>query len=126
MWLVSTVTALVSEASRERVWAIGDLHGDAECARHWVERTGLIMNASAPPASWRWTDESSQLVFMGDFIDRGPQARDVLVFVRELVAPGEPRTRELLGSRRTRPRRVGTLRRILPLATAVKLTPDSE
>ena len=26
----------------QTLWAIGDLHGDPLCARHWVRRTGLV------------------------------------------------------------------------------------
>ena len=82
----------------ERVWAIGDLHGDVGCARHWVERTGLISNVSAPPESWQWLEPSSQLIFMGDYIDRGPTARDVLIFVHELVSRFPGRVHALLGN----------------------------
>ena len=92
---IRTVWAL---APSERVWAIGDLHGDVGCARHWVERTGLVGNVSAPPESWRWLEPSSQLIFMGDFIDRGPTARDVLVFVQQLTSRFPSHVHALLGN----------------------------
>ena len=90
--------ALALTARPERVWAIGDLHGDAGCARHWVERTNLISNVSAPPEEWVWTDPSAKLVFMGDYIDRGPEARAVLSFVRELTTRFPDSVYALLGN----------------------------
>ena len=90
--------ALALTARPERVWAIGDLHGDAGCARHWVERTRLISNVSAPPEEWVWTDPSAKLVFMGDYIDRGPEARAVLSFVRELTTRFPDSVHALLGN----------------------------
>ena len=81
-----------------RVWAIGDLHGDVGCARHWVERTGLVGNLSAPPDSWSWRDPAGQLIFMGDYIDRGPDSRAVLELVRELTLRFPGRVHALLGN----------------------------
>ena len=74
------------------LYFIGDLHGDAECARAWVQRTGAVDfgdAAGAVPSSgdgtsepsprplnssaWRWTgSEGTALVFLGDFVDKGP------------------------------------------------------
>ena len=105
--IATCVTALVPleptalpavPASRERVWAIGDLHGDATCARHWVQQTQLVNDITAPPDKWVWMDSSSQLVFMGDYIDRGPDARAVLEFVRELTVRFPAHVHALLGN----------------------------
>ena len=84
--------------SAERVWAIGDLHGDAGCAKHWVHRTGLVDGNYSDPASWTWTDPRSKLVFMGDYIDRGPQARAVLQFVNALIERFPTHVHALLGN----------------------------
>jgi hypothetical protein len=80
------------------VYVIGDLHGDVQCAYHWVEQTGLVANLgsapslpfddSAPPShakSWSWTDSSSTLVFMGDYVDKGPTSKHTLEFVKSLT-----------------------------------------
>ena len=96
--LIFSHGALALSPRPERVWAIGDLHGDAGCARHWVERTRLISNVSAPPEEWEWTDPSAKLVFMGDYIDRGPEARAVLTFVRELTTRFPDHVHALLGN----------------------------
>ena len=63
------------------VWAIGDLHGDADCGKAWVERTGLV-----DLTTWRWTGApDALLVFLGDYVDRGPQSRGVLQLVMNLT-----------------------------------------
>lgn len=67
------------------VWAIGDLHGDVECARYWVGRSGLVSRLEGPASSWQWTDPSSRLLFLGDYLDKGPHALQVLTFVKQLT-----------------------------------------
>jgi len=79
--------ALAPPAGPERVWAIGDLHGDAGCAAHWVRRT-----------EWRWAEPASQLIFMGDYIDRGPDAHAVLALVRALLLRFPDHVHALLGN----------------------------
>ncbi|KAJ1636397.1 Metallo-dependent phosphatase-like protein [Pavlovales sp. CCMP2436] len=93
------VGAAASEAERwSSVWAIGDLHGDAACTRYWVARSGLVEGLDGPPGGWRWADESSALVFMGDYVDKGPEARDVLLFVKALTTLFPGRVHALLGN----------------------------
>ncbi|CAE7327624.1 SLP2 [Symbiodinium natans] len=65
----------------QEVWIIGDLHGDMQCAEQWVKRTGLV-----DLDTWKWQGgERSALVFMGDYVDRGPDGLQVLSFVRNLT-----------------------------------------
>lgn len=80
------------------LWAIGDLHGDAACARYWVSRTGLVSGLDGPPSGWAWTDEGAALVFVGDYIDKGPEAKAVLLFVRELTLRFERHVHAILGN----------------------------
>ena len=61
------------------VFIIGDLHGDAECAEHWVQRTGLIDKATGD-----WSDPTSHLIFVGDYVDKGPTSRQVVELVKEI------------------------------------------
>lgn len=71
--------------SVQRVWAVGDLHGDVGCARYWLGRTGLIRNLEdADPARWEWADADADLVLMGDYLDKGPHARATLELARNL------------------------------------------
>ena len=108
-------TSSSSAAAITSVFVIGDLHGDAICAVSWVNRTGLIANllrdeeknpssstsnsaASTPtsftlplyerlndPSKWTWTNDKATLVFMGDYVDKGPTARQTVEFVRDLT-----------------------------------------
>jgi hypothetical protein len=94
-----------SSTSPSSVYVIGDIHGDAICAVSWVNRTGLVGNllldessssssssSSVPlyrrlndPSRWTWTDVTSTLVFMGDYVDKGPTAKQTVEFVRHLT-----------------------------------------
>jgi len=54
-----------------RTFAIGDIHGDYEAL---IKLLGLL-----PPL-----DEGDTLVFVGDYLDRGPRSAEVIAFLREL------------------------------------------
>ena len=55
------------------VWAIGDIHGCADLLRALTE--AVLADIAASRAS------KSMLVFLGDYIDRGPDSRGVLDFL---------------------------------------------
>ena len=74
------------------IWVIGDLHGDAECARHWVNRTGLV----GPDG--KWTDPTSHLVFVGDYVDKGPTSKQVVELVKSLTDGYPSHVTALLGN----------------------------
>mmetsp|Transcript_13764 Transcript_13764/g.26692 ORF Transcript_13764/g.26692 Transcript_13764/m.26692 type:complete len:261 (-) Transcript_13764:86-868(-) len=79
------------------IFAIGDLHGDADCGKFWVEKTGLVQHNE--DNQWNWIgDDHSVLIFMGDYIDRGPQSREVLRMVKELTEAFPDRVVALLGN----------------------------
>jgi calcineurin-like phosphoesterase family protein len=59
----------VSEAGNGRLFAIGDIHG---C----VDELTAMLNAIAP-------SRGDTVVFVGDYIDRGPSARDVIQVLLE-------------------------------------------
>ena len=79
--------------AQNAIWVIGDLHGDAVCARHWVRRTGLI---SADGQGW--TDPTSRIVFVGDYVDKGRQARETVIYVRDLTERFPDHVTALLGN----------------------------
>ncbi|MBX3276049.1 MAG: serine/threonine protein phosphatase [Sandaracinaceae bacterium] len=54
-----------------RTFAIGDLHGDLDAFHRLAERL--------PPLA-----EDDTIVFLGDYIDRGPRSREVVELVRRL------------------------------------------
>lgn len=84
-FLPTTETGSDSRHHQHAIYVIGDLHGDVECAKHWVEKTGLIDESSSSSSAGEWTDPTSQLVFLGDYIDKGPQARYVVEYVKSLT-----------------------------------------
>eukprot|EP00929_Paragymnodinium_shiwhaense_P048264 TRINITY_DN24422_c0_g1_i6.p1 TRINITY_DN24422_c0_g1~~TRINITY_DN24422_c0_g1_i6.p1 ORF type:complete len:441 (+),score=59.80 TRINITY_DN24422_c0_g1_i6:86-1408(+) len=78
----------------EEAFIIGDLHGDLQCAKQWVSSTGLV-----DLDTMSWTGSKTQaLVFMGDYIDKGPYGRQVMEFVRNLTDTFPRNTVALLGN----------------------------
>lgn len=97
------------------VYVIGDLHGDAICAVAWVNRTGLVANllldedsSSAEatplfkklnsPSEWKWTDDEASLVFMGDYVDKGPTSKQTVEFVKDLTNSFPDKVTAILGN----------------------------
>lgn len=96
-----------------QVYVIGDLHGDSMCAISWVNRTHLIANlidverdeSPVPlyerlkdPSEWEWTNDAASLVFMGDYVDKGPTARQTVEFVRALTLAFPDKVTAILGN----------------------------
>lgn len=92
-WLVTTAVVAVATAvyvqhmmrsssqhHETAVYVIGDLHGDVDCAKYWVGQTGLISSIDG-----KWKDPTSKLVFLGDYVDKGIQSRQVVEFVKYLT-----------------------------------------
>ena len=79
------------------VYYIGDLHGDAGCAKEWVEATGLVsLSESSAPV---WTGSATAgLVFLGDYVDKGVESREVLELVRSLVGAFPDRVGAIMGN----------------------------
>ena len=99
-WLIpSVIAALLAlyfqhhfQSNQEHaVYVIGDIHGDVYCARYWVNRTGLI-------AEKKWTDTTSSLIFLGDYIDKGPTSRQTLEFVKSLTDQFPDHVTAILGN----------------------------
>jgi hypothetical protein len=82
-------------------YVIGDLHGDVECAKFWVNRTGLLVEALVDDdkdTMWQWTDPTSHLVFMGDYVDKGPTSRQTVEYVKQLTEHFPDHVTALLGN----------------------------
>ncbi|KAK0360508.1 hypothetical protein LTR94_027027, partial [Friedmanniomyces endolithicus] len=58
------------------VWAIGDIHGRLDLLKPLVQAMAEDLEASAKPRKI--------MVFLGDYIDRGPDSKGVLDFLSEL------------------------------------------
>lgn len=72
------------------VWAIGDIHGRLDLLRPLVE--ALIADIQRTPANRR------VVIFLGDYIDRGPESRGVIEFLANLPADLDVEWRFLKGN----------------------------
>lgn len=64
---------------------IGDIHGHADELKALLARIGYIRRGEG------YAHPSRQAIFVGDFIDRGPQIGEVLTIVRAMVDSGAAR-----------------------------------
>lgn len=64
---------------------IPDIHGQFEKLTGLLRHLGWVRT----PAGWRNDDPGRQIVFLGDFIDRGPENAAVLNIVRSLMDAGK-------------------------------------
>jgi hypothetical protein len=105
----------------DRIVAIGDVHGAYDRFVDLLQRTGLV------DARLRWTGGRTQLVQLGDVVDRGPDSRKALDLLRELE--GDARrsggaVHALLGNHEIM-RMLGDLRFTVPGEFAAFVTPQS-
>jgi serine/threonine protein phosphatase 1 len=68
-----------------RTFAVGDIHGDLESLERVFDRLPDL-------------DEGDTVVFMGDYVDRGPFSAQVIEFVRRLAKDGPARVVALRGN----------------------------
>ena len=61
---------------------IGDIHGHAEELEQMLLKLGYIKTGGV------YQHPNRQVIFLGDFIDRGPQIKEVLELVRPMVEKG--------------------------------------
>ena len=61
---------------------IGDIHGHAEELEQMLLKLGYTKNSGI------YQHPNRQVIFLGDFIDRGPQIKEVLELVRPMVEKG--------------------------------------
>lgn len=71
---------------------IPDIHGHAEKLRLALKNLGWCRNGT----SWLHPEPDRQIVFLGDFIDRGPENAAVIRIVRELMDAG--RAQAIMGN----------------------------
>lgn len=80
----------------EEAFVVGDMHADLQCAQAWVRRSGFVDLEASP---WAWVGgESRALVFLGDYVDKGWQGRQVMEFVRNLTTMFPRNVVALLGN----------------------------
>ena len=61
---------------------IGDIHGHADCLVNLLEKLGYKKSGDV------FHHSSRQVIFLGDFIDRGPKIREVLSIAKNMVDKG--------------------------------------
>lgn len=71
---------------------IPDIHGQAEKLRTALKNLGWRRNGT----TWLHSERDRQIVFLGDFIDRGPENAAVIRIVRELMDAG--RAQAIMGN----------------------------
>ena len=71
---------------------IPDIHGQAEKLRLALKNLGWRRNGT----TWKHPEPDRQIVFLGDFIDRGPENAAVIRIVRELMDAG--RAQAIMGN----------------------------
>lgn len=62
---------------------IGDLHGEAESLKRLLEKMGYSRSAGGV-----WAHRSRTAVFVGDFVDRGPDQMEAIDIVRRMISAG--------------------------------------
>lgn len=71
---------------------IPDIHGQAEKLRLALQNLGWRRNGT----TWLHPEPDRQIVFLGDFIDRGPENAEVIRIVREMMDAG--RAQAIMGN----------------------------
>jgi len=69
---------LAAPAASPRLVAIADIHGDYDAF------VGILQKASLIDAGKHWSGKNTTLVQTGDYLDRGPKARQVMDLLMEL------------------------------------------
>jgi hypothetical protein len=127
--LVAVTTPAIQAASSsscnltgvERVVAVGDVHGAYERFVEILTVSGLIDDRQ------RWAGGRTQLVQLGDVVDRGPDSRKVLDLLRRLqdeAARAGGGVHPLLGNHEAM-RMLGDMRYTVPGEYQAFVTPDS-
>ncbi len=63
---------------------IGDVHGHSQCLQALLTKLGYVESAGA----YRYPGNERMVVFLGDYVDRGPHVRETLQIVRAMRDAG--------------------------------------
>src|SRR5687767_14130323 len=77
--------AVVSLDTTERVFALGDTHGDYDRLVTLLAAGKLIERVPEAPDAVRWSGGRSLLVVTGDMIDKGTESLKVIAVMRALM-----------------------------------------
>ncbi len=84
-WTVIADNQSYKWATDQRVFVVGDIHGDLE------ELVTLLRAAGIIDENNDWQAQQSHFVSVGDLLDRGPQSRDVMDFFMRLETQADLR-----------------------------------
>jgi diadenosine tetraphosphatase ApaH/serine/threonine PP2A family protein phosphatase len=134
VWTLCVAAAVVTLGSRplpaaspcewngiDRIVAVGDVHGAYDRFLEILKIAGVL------DASARWAAGNAHVVQLGDIVDRGPDSRKALDFVRRLEREAQAAGGQLhllLGNHEVA-RMLGDLRLTVPGEYAAFATPDS-
>ena len=76
--------AIVQLARPAALFAVSDVHGGYARLAALLARHGILASMPATPDAARWGAGDSDLVVVGDMIDKGPQALEVVDLLRAL------------------------------------------
>ncbi|HEX4459497.1 MAG TPA: metallophosphoesterase [Polyangia bacterium] len=82
----STAPAIVEVDGVGEIWALSDIHGDYDALTKLLAGAHVIAKVPAAPAQVTWNQGAAVLVVVGDAIDKGPDAPDVLALLIALRA----------------------------------------
>lgn len=68
------------------IWVLSDIHGDYAALVTLLSGAGIIAGPPASPSAVEWAQGSAAFVIVGDLIDKGPDAPDVIALAMALQA----------------------------------------
>jgi len=73
---------------KEKVVPVPDVHGDLSALRDYLEGAGVIEKRVGPDGAVNdlWIGRNVTVVQMGDMIDRGPESREAVEYMRKMQA----------------------------------------
>lgn len=83
----------VTLSQEPTVYVIGDLHGDVDCGKFWVNQLNLV-----DLDAMKWLDPQASMVFMGDYCDKGPYSYQTMQFVKSLTDAFPDKVTALMGN----------------------------
>jgi hypothetical protein len=119
------------------IWALSDIHGDYATVTKLLAGANVITNVPSTPSAIVWNQGTAVLVVVGDLIDKGPDAPDVVRLLIALqtsaaaaggqvvVTMGNHEAEFFADPNNDKATKTGTDEGIDPELSAIGLTPDA-
>jgi hypothetical protein len=119
------------------IWALSDIHGDYAALTKLLNGANVIASVPATPSAVVWNQGTAVLVVVGDLIDKGPDAPDVVRLMMALqisaaaaggkviVTMGNHEAEFFADPENDKATKTGTDEGIDPELAAIGLTPDA-